>query len=85
MEGEYAVLDLMDPEIAEKMAGLELAAGDELKGEDKTIPFKLKGLLPFITYFEGLEGGSIHTFVMDVTDEKDQNLVKTLTFEYKGN
>ena len=56
-----------------------------MKGEDKTIPFKLKGLLPFITYFEGLEGGSIHTFVMDVTDEKDQNLVKTLTFEYKGN
>jgi len=85
MDGEYAVLDLMDPEIAEKMAGLELAAGDELKGEDKTIPFKLKGLLPFITYFEGLEKGSIHTFVMDVTDEKDQNLVKTLTFEYKGN
>lgn len=85
MDGEYAVLDLMDPEMAEKMAGLNLAAGDELKGVDKTVPFILSGLLPFITYFEGLEVGSVHTFVMDVTDVEGNNLSQTLTFEYQGN
>lgn len=94
MDGEYAVLDLMDPDVAEKMStGLSLPAGDDLKGEDKTIPFKLKELLPFITYFDGLEIGSVHTFVMEVTDSRsekvenmeDQILSQSLYFEYKGN
>ena len=84
-DGEYAVLDLMDPEIADKMAGIGLAAGDDLKGADKTVPFVLKGLLPFITYFDGLEKGSIHTFIMDVTDANGNNLSRELKFEYKGN
>lgn len=81
---DYVVLDLMDASVAEKMAGIGLTAGDNLKGADKTVPFPLDGLLPMIIPF-GPELNSVHTFVMEVTDANGQILKEMLDFQYKGN
>lgn len=83
-EVEYVVLDLMDPDVAAKLTGIGLTAGEDLKGADKTVPFPLDGLLPMIVPF-GPEVGSIHTFVMEVTDAEGQVLTEVLEFQYEGN
>jgi len=81
---DYVVLDMMDQDVADKMSAIGLTAGDDLKGADKTVPFPLDGLLPMIIPF-GPEVGSVHTFVMEVTDANGQILKETLKFQYKGN
>lgn len=80
----YVVLDLMDPSVAEKMSGIGLTAGEDLMGAEKTVPFPLDGLLPMIIPF-GPEVGSVHTFVMEVTDANGQVLTEVLKFQYQGN
>lgn len=81
---DYVVLDLMDPSVAEKMTGIGLTAGEDLKGAGMTVPFPLDGLLPMIIPF-GPEMDSVHTFVMEVTDANGQVLKEALKFQYRGN
>lgn len=81
VEGEYVVLDLLKPETAEAMSFLP--SGDQLLNKTE-VDFPLSSLLPLIIAFEP-EYGSVHTFVLEVTDTKGQILSKTLYFEYLGN
>lgn len=81
VEGEYVVLDLLKPETAEAMSFLP--SGDALLNKTE-IDFPLSSLLPLIIAF-GPEYGSVHTFVLEVTDTEGQVLTKTLYFEYLGN
>ncbi len=80
-EGEYVILDLLNEETA--TAVTFLPSGDALRNKAQ-IDFPLGDLLPLILAFSP-EIGSVHTFVMEVTDTKDQVLTKELLFEYKGN
>ncbi len=79
--GEYAVLDLLNPETAAAMSFLP--SGDALLNKSE-IDFPLSSLLPLILAFDPAMG-SIHTFVMEVTDTIGQVLTRELQFEYRGN
>ncbi len=80
IEGDYLVLDLLKTETAEAMKFLP--TGDALKDKAQ-IEFPLDSLLPLICAFSP-EVGSVHTFIMQVTDMKDQVMTKELKFEYRG-
>ena len=81
LEDEYVVLDLLKPETAEAMSFLP--SGEQLLNKTE-VDFPLSSLLPLIIAFEP-EYGSVHTFVLEVTDTMGQILSKTLYFEYLGN
>ncbi len=83
MDGDVAVLDLFDSGSAAVLGGLGLATGDNLK-EKTDVDFSIGGLLPLMVGF-GPEVGSIHTFIMEVTDTTGAVLTKELKFEYRGN
>ncbi len=78
---DYLVLDLMNPETAEAMSFLP--TGDALRNKAQ-VDFPLSDLLPLICAFSP-EVGSVHTFIMEVTDMKGQVLTQQLQFEYRGN
>ncbi len=81
-EGEYAVLDFSKPETATAMNFLTVN-GQPIIGETQ-VDFALGTLLPMVLA-SSPEIGTIHTFIMQVTDKAGQVLTKELQFEYRGN
>ena len=75
----YVILDLINDATAVAALGELLPAGDAVNGQT-TVNFSLSQLVPLINGFNP-ESGSIHTFTLSVTDQKDQTLSKSVSFK----
>ena len=72
-------LDLINDATAIAMLSSLMPTGDALKGQT-SVDFSLSELVPMINGFSPASG-SIHTFTLSVTDEKDQTLSKPVSFK----
>ena len=78
----YVDLDLIgDTTAITSLADVGLPVGDALTGKT-IVQFSLSGLLPMILGFSP-DQGSVHTFTMNVTDEKGQSISQALPFNVK--
>ncbi len=74
----YVDLDLINDAVAVENLGMLLPTGDALKGQPQ-VDFPLSELVPMIAGFSP-EQGTVHSFTLNVTDEKDQMLSQKLSF-----
>jgi hypothetical protein len=70
-------LDLINHEATKAELGTMLPVGDQLLGQTE-VQFSLSTLVPLIAAVG--EQGQDYVFTLEVTDEKDQKLVKDLVF-----
>ena len=79
LDENYVNLDLINDATAIAMLSSLMPTGDALKGQT-SVDFSLSELVPMINGFSPASG-SIHTFTLNVTDEKDQTLSKPVSFK----
>ena len=79
LDENYVNLDLINDATAIAMLSSLMPTGDALKGQT-SVDFSLSELVPMINGFSPASG-SIHTFTLSVTDEKDQTLSKPVSFK----
>ena len=79
LDKSYVNLDLINDATAIAMLSSLMPTGDALKGQT-SVDFSLSELVPMINGFSPASG-SIHTFTLSVTDEKDQTLSKPVSFK----
>ena len=79
LDENYVNLDLINDATAIAMLSTLMPTGDALKGQT-SVDFSLSELVPMINGFSPASG-SIHTFTLSVTDEKDQTLSKPVSFK----
>lgn len=74
---EVEYLDLINDQATKDQLGSMLPVGDQLLGQTE-VAFSLSGLVPFIA--DVGKQGQDYVFTLEVTDEKDQTLVKPIEF-----
>ena len=78
-EGNPYTMDLIgNATLVNVLGGMGVPTGDQLKGQSSVL-FSLSELVPMIMVYSP-ESGSQHIFDLKVTDEKGQELEKTLVF-----
>lgn len=78
-EGNPYTMDLIgNATLVNVLGGMGVPTGDQLKGQSSVL-FSLSELVPLIMMYSP-ESGSQHIFDLKVTDEKGQELEKTLVF-----
>lgn len=76
-----ATMDLInDTVLIENLNGMALGipTGENVKGQTE-VPFSLSALIPLINVYNP-EPGSVHSFTLNITDEKGQKFSKQLNF-----